>query len=797
MFKSYIRIAWRNLQKNKLYTFVNITGLTVGIVSCILIGLYVFDELSFDRFHDKADRIARITMEFTDGSTVDRAALSGTKVGPQFKRTFPAIAAYTRTILYNPTVAVGTNSFNESNFLYADSAFFNIFSFPLLKGNPATALAAPNQVVITKSMAEKYFGQKDPIGLTLKINNTDEYTVTGVAKDAPANSQIPFNFVASFTSLPYHRTEMYWTANYTTYFLLARPQDFHPLQQQITAYMQTPAVKHEVGEKSHLTYYLEPLTSVHLHSKLDGLGPNGNITYIYILGAIAILIMLIACVNYTNLATAQSQGRTGEISIRKVLGAGKGQLFWQYLGESMMVTFVALILAVFIGIQLLPLFNGISGKTLTADAVLRPAPIAALILLGVFVSLLAGAYPAFVLSNIRLMDILRSGFRLSSSGGSLRRSLIVFQFVVSVFLMISTMVIMQQLSYIRNKKLGYDKDHVLVLTAKSEIHDRYDAVKAAIRQVPQVINVGGASGTPAYVGWTDGLSATTESGPKNFSVKAIPCDEDFVKTMGMQIIAGADFNAADMRLMDTTNDGKNFRYTFMLNESAVKALGWTPQQAIGKTVEKYQAGTVKAVVKDFHFSSMHEAIGPLILFLDTQWVNRIYIKVSGKDLPGTIARLGTIWKEYAPNYPFAYHFLDEDYDSLYKTETRTGELFGTFAVTAILLACLGLFALAAFTTTQRTKEIGIRKVLGASLSSLAGLLSKDFLKLVAIAALIALPLSWWAMSRWLADFVYHVTLSWWMFAAIIVLAMLIALITVSVQAIRAGLANPVKSLRSE
>jgi len=395
------------------------------------------------------------------------------------------------------------------------------------------------------------------------------------------------------------------------------------------------------------------------------------------------------------------------------------------------------------------------------------------------------------------MNILRSGFRLSSSGGSLRRSLIVFQFVVSVFLMISTMVIMQQLSYIRNKKLGYDKDHVLVLTAKSEIHDRYDAVKAAIRQVPQVINVGGASGTPAYVGWTDGLSATTESGPKNFSVKAIPCDEDFVKTMGMQIIAGADFNAADMRLMDTTNDGKNFRYTFMLNESAVKALGWTPQQAIGKTVEKYQAGTVKAVVKDFHFSSMHEAIGPLILFLDTQWVNRIYIKVSGKDLPGTIARLGTIWKEYAPNYPFAYHFLDEDYDSLYKTETRTGELFGTFAVTAILLACLGLFALAAFTTTQRTKEIGIRKVLGASLSSLAGLLSKDFLKLVAIAALIALPLSWWAMSRWLADFVYHVTLSWWMFAAIIVLAMLIALITVSVQAIRAGLANPVKSLRSE
>ncbi len=797
MFKSYIRIAWRNLKKNKLYTFVNIAGLAVGIVSCLLIGLYIFDELSYDKFHKNADRIARVTMEYTDGTTVDRAALSGTKVGPQFKRSFPAITAYCRTILYTPTIATGDKSFNESDFLFADSAFFNMFSFPLLKGNPATVLAAPNQVVITESMARKYFGQNDPIGQTLKFNNTMQYTITGVAKDCPANSQIPFNFVASFNSLGASKREIYWTANYTTYFLLARPEDLQPVQHQITAFMKTPAVLQEVGETSHLTYYLEPLARVHLFSKLDGLGPNGNINYIYILGAIATLIMLIACVNYTNLATAQSQGRTGEISIRKVLGAGKGQLFWQHLGESMLVSFAALILAVLIGIQLLPLFNSISGKALTSGNILQPLPIVSLVLLGIFVSLLAGAYPAFVLSNVKLMSILRSGFRLSSSGGSLRRSLIVFQFVVSVFLMISTMVIMQQLSYIHNKNLGYDKEHMLVLPAKDEIHQRYDAVKAAIKLQPAVIDVAGASGTPAYVGWSDGLSATTESGPKNFSVKAIPCDADFVKTMGMHIIAGTDFKAADMHLMDTADNGKNFRYTFMLNESAVKALGWTPRQAIGKTVQKYEAGTVKAVVKDFHFSSMHEAIGPLILFLDTQWINRIYIRVSGKDLPGTIARLNTIWKEYAPHHPFSYHFLDEDYDTLYKTETRTGQLFGTFAITAILLACLGLFALAAFTTTQRTKEIGIRKVLGASLTSLASLLSKDFLQLVAIASLIALPLSWWAMSRWLADFVYHVSLSWWMFAAVIVLAMLIALITVSVQAVRAGLANPVKSLRSE
>jgi len=797
MFKSFVKIAWRNLKKNKLYTFVNILGLTIGITSCILIGLYVTHELSFDRFNHQADRIARITMEFTDGATVDRSALSGTKVGPQFQRMFPAITAYTRTILYDNTVSVQDKTFNETRILYADSAFFHIFSFPLVKGNPSTVLSAPNQVVLTESMAKKYFGQADPIGRTIRVNNRRDYTVTGIAKDAPDNSQIRFNFIASFTSLPASKQEIYWTANYVTYFLLAHPEDLSSVQKQITAYMQTPAVRKEVGERSHLTYHLEPLTRVHLYSTLDGLEPNGSITYVYILSAIALLILIIACVNYTNLATAQSQGRTGEISIRKVLGAGKGQLFRQYLGESMLLTFIAVALAAFISIQLLPLLNNISGKALTASSLLKPFPLLALLLLGLLVSFLAGAYPAFVLSSVRLMSILRSGFRLSSSGGNLRKSLIVLQFVISVFLMISTMVILQQLSYIRNKKLGYDKDHVLVLPANQEIHNRYAAVKAAVKQIPQVVDAGGASGTPVYVGWTDGLSAVTEKGNKNFTVKAIPCDADFVKTLGMQLIAGEQFTPSDAHRMTIPDTSKDFRYTFMLNESAVKALGWTPEQAIGKTVEKYYPGTVRAVVKDFHFSSMHEAIGPLILFLDTQWVNNIYVKVSGKDLPGTIARLQTIWKTYAADYPFEYHFLDEDYNTLYKTETRTGQLFGTFSLTAILLACMGLFALAAFTTAQRTKEIGIRKVLGASLASLAGMLSKDFVKLVAIASLIALPLSWWAMSKWLGEFVYHISLSWWMFAAVILLALLIALVTVSVQAIRAGLANPVKSLRAE
>lgn len=800
MFKSYFKIAWRNLQKNKLYTFVNITGLTVGIASCILIGLYISQELSFDRFHARADRIVRVTMQYDNEGVTQHVVTTGTKVGPQLRRTFPAITAFTRTIQYTPVISVGDKVFNEPRFLFADSAFFSIFSFPLVKGDPATVLAAPNQVVITETMAKKYFGSDDPIGKTLKVNNGKDYTIAGIAKDAPENSQIRFNFIASFSSMRVSHEEIWWTANYVTYLLLAHPQDLAPLQRQITAYMATDRLRQETRleeHDTHLSFNLEPLTRVHLHSALDGLEPNGSITYIYILGAIAVLILVIACVNYTNLATAQAQGRTGEISIRKVLGAGKGQLFRQYLGESLILTIIALLLATIISIQLLPTLNELTGKSLTAGALLQPLPLLALLLLGVIVSLMAGAYPAFVLSNIRLMSILRSGFRLSSSGGNLRRSLIVVQFVISVFLMISTMVILQQLSFIQNKKLGYDKDHVLVLPASEEINNRYDAVKTAVRQMPQVTNIGGASGTPTYVQWTDGLTAMTGTGKRSFSIKAIPCDADFVKTLGIQIIAGESFNPADMHLMDTSDNYKNFRYSFMLNESAVKALGWTPEQALGKTVVKGNPGIVRAVVKDFHFSSMHEAIGPLVLFQDTEWISRMYVKVSGKDLPGTIAHLQTIWREYAPHQPFEYHFLDEDYNALYKTETRTGELFGTFSLTAILLACLGLFALAAYTTAQRTKEIGIRKVLGASLTSLAGMLSKDFLKLVVIASLIALPLSWWAMNRWLQDFVYHITLSWWMFAAVILLAVLIALVTVSFQAIRAGLANSVKSLRTE
>ncbi len=563
--------------------------------------------------------------------------------------------------------------------------------------------------------------------------------------------------------------------------------------------MKSKQVRQEarIEGSDYLTYNLEPLKKVHLYSSLDGTEPNGNITYIYILGAIAALILLIACVNYTNLATAQSAARSGEIGIRKVLGAKPGQLFGQYLGESVLLSFVALLLALGISAELLPLFNHLTEKSLPVSLLFHPLQIFSLLALWILVSLLAGAYPAFILSSAKLMSILKSGFRFSDSGGNLRKSLIVFQFVISVFLMISTIIILQQLSYIQHKKLGYDIDHIIVLPVDYQMHRDYEAIKKEISLNQKIISVGGAHGKPTFVQWGDGIKTDNGQGTKNLPVYAIPADLDFIKTMDIQIIAGTGFTPADMKQMDTSDNYRNFRYSFILNETGAKALGWKPSEAIGKTIDKGYPGFVKAVVRDFHIASLHQPISPLLIFLDTEYINNLFIKVSGSDLAGTLNFLQKVWKERVPYRPFEYHFLDEDYNALYKTETRTAQLFSAFSATAIILACLGLFAMAAFTTVQRTKEIGIRKVLGASIINITGLLSKDFLQLVGIAAVIAFPISWFAMNKWLEDFAYRIRISWMVFAGAASLSILIALVTVSYQAIKTAIANLVKSLRTE
>ncbi len=795
MIRNYFKIALRHLQKNKLYACVNIAGLAVGITSCLLIGIYIWHELSYDRFHQNGDRIARVTWEYNFGDAETKTASTGTKVGPQITRTFPEVEGYVRLLKYPRVVQYNEKAFDEKAFLYADSAFFSMFSFSLISGDVATVLDAPEKLVVTESTAKKYFGAENPIGKTLKVGGTKNFLVTGICKDAPDNSQIQFDFVGSFTTLNASKEEKYNEANYATYLLLNEPTSVQDIQPKITAFASKVGKEEmKLEGNSYMTFHLEPLTSVHLHSRLDGFEPNSNILYVYVLGAVAFLILLIAGVNYTNLSTAQSVGRSTEVGIRKVLGAARKQIFNQFIWESFIITVLAVLLALGLSFLLLPYFNELAGKSLERSVLIAPVTLLGLLVLSVVIAFTAGAYPSFVLSNGKIIKILKSGFKLKGSNG-LRKTLIIVQFVISIFLIAATTIILQQLSYIQNKDLGYNKEQVIVLPMDNRVFEHYDDVKNVLANHPNILSVAGAYEEPTHIGWGDGINAGAYEETKMVSVNAIPVDEDFVKTLGLQIVAGTDFSDADVKAFDTSNGGQNLHHSYMLNETAAKALGWTPEEAVGKIITKGTDGPVKAVVKDFHFRSFHEAIGPLLIFLDKRMVQTIFVKASG-NIPGVLNHLEKTWKRRAER-PFTYHFLDEDFDALYRTEQRTAGVFTTFATLAILLACLGLFALTAYAMVQRTKEMGIRKILGATVTNILSLVSKDFMVLIIIAMVIAIPVAWFVMNKWLENFVYKTEVYWWVFALAGLTTLIIALITISLQAIKTALANPVKNLRTE
>jgi len=800
MIWTYFKIAFRRLQKSRLYTLINLVGLTVGISSCLLIGLFIINELSYDRFNKNADRIVRMTMQFGEGGK-EKYATTGSKAGPQLQRTFPQVEGFVRTINGTVVMKYGNQMYIEKRFLYADSAFFKLFSFHLLKGDPKTVLDAPNKVVVTQSMAAKYFGSEDPVGKTLSVawyGPAKIYQVTGVVADAPENSQIKFDFIGSFTSTGASKHEEWWTANYVTYLLLRNKDQIPGFQRQLDTYMKGVSKEElKLAANSPLTYNLEPMLQVHLNSKLDGLEPSGNATTVYGLGIIALLILIIACINYTNLATVQSTAKSTEIGIRKVLGAQKSQLFGQFIGESFLLTLISLVFAVVLAIVLLPYFNQLTGKQLSFVVWVQPLPILAMLALCIIIAFASGSYPAFVLSNVRLISILKSGLKLTSSGGFFRQALIVIQFSISIFLIVGTIVVVQQLNYIRHKDLGYDKDHVIVITTDDRAHQHYEALKGEIARMPGVSSVSGANAMPTSVQWGDGITADDGHGKKDLNIVCLPSDVGLIKTLNMKLIAGKDFNDDEFKLMDTTNKYKNFRYSFILNETAAKNLGWSPEQAIGKTVVKGSPGTVVGVIKDFHFASLHQPIGPMMLFLDTVFTNYMLLKTTGQNAPATLQALQALWKERVPTMPFTYRFLDDNYNSMYDSEQKTADVFSTFSTLAILLACMGLFALSAFTTAQRAKEIGIRKVLGADVAGIVGLIAKDFLKLTFIAVIIASPLAWYFANSWLHDFAYRIDINAWIFFAAGGAAIFIAFITVSFQSIKAALANPVESLRSE
>ena len=799
MFRNYFKTAFRSIAKNKLYSGINIMGLTVGLTACLLIGLFITHELSYDKFNDNSSRIVRVTMEYGNAGVVNTNATTGTKVGPHFKRIFPAVEEYTRSFISQGIIKYGDKVFEEKRILFADPAFFKIFSFPLLEGSSSAALDASDKIVLTKSMAEKYFGDEPAVNKTISAFGKD-LVVSAVCQDPPQNSQLKFDFATQFLNLGNNvKEEKWWEANWITYFLVRNQGDIPQLQQQIMAYMKSSDVRAEarLEGNDYLTYHLEPLTKVHLYSKLAGFEPNGDISYIYMFAVIAVLILIIASANYTNLATAQSSGRGNEIGMRKVLGASKRQVFFQFMGESAVITFLSALLALILGIFLIPYFNDVTGKSFSSESIFQPVPIILLILFAMLASFLAGFYPAMILSGTHAMAVLKKGFRIAGGGGSLRKTLIIVQFSISVFLIIYTSIILQQMRFMQNRNLGYSKDHIAVLAIGGKMLNQLPDIKAAITRVRGVEAVTAAYETPEFVEWSDGISVTDEKGEREISLAAMPVDFDFIKTMKMELLAGRDFQQSDLAMMDTANNYAQFRQPYIINEALAKKIGWSPADVIGESIEKGVAGPEVAVVKAFNFSSLREPIGPMLMFLGPGYSRSLMVRLNGEEMKGTLARLEMLWKQRVPGRPFSYHFLDEDYNQLYISEQRSATLFAIAASLAILLACLGLFGLAAFTTIQRTKEIGIRRVLGANLTDITLLVAKNFLVMVGIAILVALPLSWYVGNSWLEDFAYRIDISWWTYILTSLVVLGITLITVSWQAIKTAITRPVNTLRVE
>lgn len=803
MLTNYLKMSLRHLRKHKLFTFIKLTGLTVGFLGCLLIGLYLQHELSYDDCHEKADRIVRTTMDmYVEGESI-LVNVTGNKVGPTLRAEFPEVESAVRVIKYDNTpVRYADVLFEEKNFYYADSTFFRIFTFPLIAGDPQQALLNPNQIVLNQSSAKKYFGNTNPVGQSILVREK-EYQVTGVMEDAPRNSQLKPQFVASFTSLrdAAPARETWWNANYATYFLLHQPSDREKLEAKIGPFMSKQSSETGMSGDDYLTFHFEPLRDVHLRSSIEGnFEPNGDIRYIYLLTTVGLLILLIGVTTYINLTTAASLDRSKEIGVQKVLGAGQWQLLQQHLGEAGVLTAIAVTASLAFTAPLLPLFNRLFDRSLSAEPLLQPTWLCSVLGLGLLITLLAGAYPAWAAAKFKPITTLKAGYTSSSkaAGGQwLRKSLIVFQFAISVFLLISTLILQGQMDFIHNKKLGYEKDHLVALPTDGKIIEKLGAFKSELTQDERVQGISLAYETPTRIqgGYSIGKSVTDDNGSP---VTALPADEDFIKTMSMELAAGTSFDRNDIEAVRRMYKGDSTVVrSILLNEKQVAEFGWTPEEAVAKQVNfNGSVCQIKGVVKNFHFASLHEPVGNLVIFPDT-WGNVLLVKLSGKDLPGTLSFLENKWQSLAPHRPFSYHFLDEEFDTMYGAEIQSTRLVTAGCGLAIFLACLGLLGLATYAIVQRTKEIGIRKVLGATTAGIVGLLSKDFLKLVVLALFLASPLAYFFMEKWLQDFTYRIDISWWVFVLAGIAAVGVAFLTVSFQSVKAALANPVKSLRSE
>jgi len=813
MLQNYFTIAFRNLKKQRFYTLINVTGLAVGVASCLIIVLFVINELSYDKQYSDYDRLYRVHSEIIFGDNHLVMAVTPAPMAETLKKDYPEVEVTARFFDNGTSIFKhGNESFKESKTVFADSTIFEIFDLPFIAGDPRKALSEPNTMVISRKAAEKYFLKESPIGQTLVGTNGKSWKIVGVFENIPSNSHFYFDFILSLITIDDNRNNNWLSNNFNTYIKLAegtKPEDLEAKFPKMVDTYAGPQLRQGLGadfslekfraDGNKLEYTLMPVTDIHLRSDRVGeLGANSDITYVYLFGTIAIFILVIACINFMNLSTARSSNRAKEVGIRKVMGSFRSHLIRQFLTESVLLSMVSFAAAIALAWVAVPLFNTLAQKHLSLP--FGSMTFWGLLIAGALVTgLLAGLYPSFFLSAFRPVNVLKGNVALGTKSGVIRGALVVFQFWISIVLVVGTIAVNRQLSYIQTKKIGFNKDQVIVIQDAYALKDQLQSFKEEVEKDNHVIS-GTISGFLPVSGtdrsdntyWPAGKSPTDET---MVSIQTWRVDYDYVKTLGMKIKEGRDFSK------DFLSDSSGV----IINEAAVRMFGYT-DDPIGKKiasfggdspdVNNFRFVTIIGVVEDFHYESLRQNIGPVAMFLEPS-TGRVSFRFEAKNTQEVIQAVETQWKKFGPGLPFDYTFLDESFGNMYSAEQRLGDIFTVFAVLAIIIACLGLFALTAFTAEQRTKEIGIRKVLGASVSGIVVLLSKEFGKLILIAFILAAPIAWFGIDKWLESYTYKTEIGVWVYLLAGIAAFLIAWLTMSFQSIRAALANPIKSLRSE
>ncbi|MFC1725956.1 ABC transporter permease [candidate division KSB1 bacterium] len=793
MFKNYMKIAIRHVFKQKMFSLINIFGLSVGMACCLLILLWVKDELSYDRFHKNADEIYRVT-EYEYDSSGDYIPYAATPwpLADALKQDFPEIVESARLrVLTDMLISYKDKRFYENDFVAVDPDFLKMFSFPLIKGDISNALNEPNTVLVTEETAKRYFGNENPLGKTITYNFRHDFIVTGVIKNIPHNSHMRFDFLVPFESTlrTLGWTEAWDTSNYYTFIQLQNSADYQEMSEKIYDYRKT------IYPESKTMYILQPLTDIHLRSNyaIDLYGQSEEkAVYVYVFSIIALFILFIACINFMNLSTARSDKRAKEVGMRKVVGARRSDIIAQFYGESIFLTMISLIVAILSLFLLLPLFNNLSGKELTYDIFGNPLLMLGMLGIALITGLVSGSYPALVQSSIMPVDSIKGTgliFSVKSRKLFFRRILVVTQFTLSIILIVGVLIVNKQLNFIMNKKLGYEKEQIIYFIKRANLKLRYDAFKSDLLKNPNIVGVTASSDIQSYtVHATGGFTWEGRSQDTRFAINHFSVDHDYIKTFNMKMVEGRDFSKEFP--VDAATQ------SFIVNETAVKAMGLEEPVGTGFTLYG-NYGHIVGVVEDFHFKSLQKEIEPLCLRIEQGQDRYVFVKVNSENILDIVNSIESIYNRFNPDYSFEFAFLDETVDRLYNSEKRTAQIFNYFTLITIIISCLGLFGLAAYMAQQKTKEIGLRKALGASVPNIVKLLSKEFIILVGTANIIAWPAAFCIMNEWLNNFAYRTDIKIGLFVFAGIISLFFALITVSYQTIKAANANPVDSLRNE